>query len=155
MNQILYHIIFLLFLIINITLSQEFNNILQNMPIESSIYLGDNEWLKIPTDYNQIQLNLNKKMMYNHEDNINNLNNNKKLPNKPLKPIINDNNINDELIFIGISSYRDMRCSSTLVSLFTNAKYPDRLRVGTLFSPFSLFSLSICVCVSLFFCLLL
>ncbi|RYH19118.1 hypothetical protein EON65_26500 [archaeon] len=36
----------------------------------------------------------------------------------------------DSLIFVGIASYRDQRCATTLANLFTKAQYPDRLRIG-------------------------
>jgi hypothetical protein len=34
-------------------------------------------------------------------------------------------------IFVGISHYRDMRCSVTLKNLFSKAKYPDRIKIGS------------------------
>ncbi len=36
----------------------------------------------------------------------------------------------DTPLFIGISAFRDKRCSWTLYNLFTKAKYPDRLSIG-------------------------
>ncbi len=37
---------------------------------------------------------------------------------------------NDTPLFIGISAFRDNRCSKTLYNLFTKAKYPERINIG-------------------------
>lgn len=37
---------------------------------------------------------------------------------------------NNETIFIGICSYRDIQCIHTILNLFETALYPDRLRIG-------------------------
>lgn len=33
-------------------------------------------------------------------------------------------------IFIAMPSFRDPECANTVLQIFTNAKYPDRLRMG-------------------------
>ena len=40
-------------------------------------------------------------------------------------------NVNSRTIFVAIASYRDFQCKDTLDSIFTRAKYPNRVRVGT------------------------
>ena len=35
-----------------------------------------------------------------------------------------------EKIFVSIASYRDRRCSTTIMSLFEKAKFPERIIVG-------------------------
>lgn len=35
------------------------------------------------------------------------------------------------LIFVGLVDYRDPRCATTIDYLFSRAKYPDRVRIGT------------------------
>ena len=49
---------------------------------------------------------------------------------KPLPPISPSWQDPTAHIFVGIVSYRDKRCSATLDSLFSNAKYPERVHVG-------------------------
>mmetsp|Transcript_18635 Transcript_18635/g.26408 ORF Transcript_18635/g.26408 Transcript_18635/m.26408 type:complete len:576 (-) Transcript_18635:187-1914(-) len=39
-------------------------------------------------------------------------------------------NVNSRTIFIAIASYRDYQCKETLDSIFTRAKYPNRVRVA-------------------------
>eukprot|EP01031_Cornospumella_fuschlensis_P026623 gene26623-32172_t len=52
------------------------------------------------------------------------------VPNSPMPPLTDSWNDPDTLIFVGIASYRDQRCATTLANLFTKAQYPERLRIG-------------------------
>lgn len=58
------------------------------------------------------------------------VNSNPDLPSSPLPPISDTWSSPSTLIFVGISHYRDQRCSSTLLNLFSKAKHPERLRIG-------------------------
>ena len=55
-----------------------------------------------------------------------------KLEPLPLPPISNSWDDPNAEIFVGVSHYRDNRCSETLNNLFSKAKYPDRVKIGKL-----------------------
>lgn len=48
----------------------------------------------------------------------------------PEFPIEEEDSQLQETIFVAISSYRDSRCPHTVKSIFSRAKYPERIRVG-------------------------
>jgi hypothetical protein len=48
----------------------------------------------------------------------------------PLPPVSGSWKDANTEIFVGISHYRDIRCSATLANLFSKAKFPDRIKVG-------------------------
>ena len=48
----------------------------------------------------------------------------------PPKPSIYAGQENQAEIYIGVSSYRDGRCPTTLNNIFSKAKYPERIRIG-------------------------
>lgn len=56
---------------------------------------------------------------------------------QPLPPISSSWKESTAELFVGISHYRDSRCSATLSNLFSKAKYPDRLTVGNFFFFFN------------------
>lgn len=40
--------------------------------------------------------------------------------------------LNERTIYVAIASYRDWQCRETVISIFSRAKYPERVRVGVI-----------------------
>lgn len=58
---------------------------------------------------------------------------NERLEPLPLPPISSSWQDPNAEIFVGVSHYRDSRCTDTLNNIFKKAKYPDRIKVGKCF----------------------
>lgn len=57
----------------------------------------------------------------------------------PLPPVSSSWQDPNAEIFVGVSHYRDSRCTDTLNNIFKKAKFPDRIKVGKWFE-FDVFS---------------
>lgn len=48
----------------------------------------------------------------------------------PLPPVSNSWQDPSAEIFVGVVSYRDARCATTISNIFSKAEFPDRIRIG-------------------------
>ena len=77
-----------------------------SLPSTPSLQSNRNEWVDVTSDYQFVNSQ------------------------RPMSPISNSYQDPETLIFVGISTFRDSRCTTTIENLFHKAKNPDRIRIG-------------------------